>query len=126
LSLEINITGAAKLAARLGVARDKIIADVDAAVEAGAELINDTAEELVRVKTGNLKSTIHVEETGQVMERIVKAGGSQAPYAPFIEFGHMTKGGTQVGPFPFMRPALDARSAEIVNLIAKAVLSLLE
>lgn len=120
-AIEITVTGADKIAQELGDAADKLVPAIDAAVEAGADLIWDMAITLVRVRTGLLKSTIHVEPTGQMMERLVRAGGPDAPYAPFQEFGTR-----KMGANPYMRPSADARQAEIVNLIAKSVLDLLK
>ena len=120
-AIEITVTGANEIAEQLGDAAGKLVPAIDAAVDEGADLIWGMAITLVRVRTGNLKSTIHVEETGQMMERLVRAGGSQAPYAPFQEFGT-----PKMAPNPYMRPSADARRAEIVNLIAKSVLDLLK
>ena len=120
-AIELNITGVEILAQKFRDAANKLIPAIDMAVEAGADLIWDMAITLVRVRTGMLKSTNHVEPTGQMMERLVRAGGSEAPYAPFVEFGTR-----KMGAQPYMRPSRDAREAEIVNLIAKAVLDLLK
>jgi HK97 gp10 family phage protein len=120
-AIEITVVGADKIAQELGDAADKLVPAIDAAVEAGAELINDMAITLVAVRTGLLKSTIHVEPTGQMMERLVRAGGGTCNYARYIEWGTR-----RMSAQPFMRPSRDAREAEIVNLIASAVVKLLK
>jgi len=119
-AIEVTVTGADMLARKFLDAANKLVDEIDAAVEAGADLVQDMAITLVPVRTGLLKSTIHVEPTGQMMERRVRAGGGEAPYAPYVEFGTR-----RMGAQPYMRPSLDARKAEIVNLIGKAVLNLL-
>jgi len=118
-AIEITVTGADKIAQELGDAADKLVPAIDAAVEAGADLIQDMAITLVPVRTGMLKSTIHVEPTGQMMERLVSAGQG-ITYAAYVEYGTR-----KMGAQPYMRPARDAREAEIVNLIAEAVAKLL-
>jgi len=120
-AIEITVTGADKIAQELGDAADKLVPAIDAAVEAGADLIQDMAITLVAVRSGLLKSTIHVEPTGQMMERLVRAGGGACTYSAFVEFGTRRQSAQ-----PYMRPSRDAREAEIVNLIARAVLDLLK
>mgnify|MGYP001039829834 CR=1 FL=1 len=95
------------------------IDEIDARVDAGAKLVWDTAVTLVPVRTGNLKSTIRIEETGQPMERLVRAGGRQAPYAPCVEYGTY-----KMAAQPYMRPAAEARRPEITKLIREGIKSL--
>jgi HK97 gp10 family phage protein len=120
-AVEISVTGTDAIAKQLGDAADALIPTIDAAVEAGAELIQDMAITLVPVRTGLLKSTIHVEPTGQMMERLVRAGGGTVTYAAYVEYGTR-----KMGAQPYMRPSRDASEAEIVNLITRAVLKLLK
>jgi HK97 gp10 family phage protein len=118
-AIEITVQGADKIAEELGSAAEKLVPTIDTAIEAGADLIQDMAITLVPVRTGMLKSTIHVEPTGQMMERLVSVGQG-ITYAAYVEYGTR-----RMAPQPYMRPSRDAREAEIVNLVAKAVLNLL-
>jgi len=92
-------------------AERSLLDELDAAVDSGAKLVWDSAVTLVPVRTGNLKSTITIVKEKE-LERIVRAGGSQAPYAPFVEFGT-----PRMAARPFIRPAVEARRAEIMALI---------
>lgn len=65
------------------------------------------ARELVHVRTGYLQSTIYHTASGFTLEL-----GATADYASFNEFGTC-----RMGPFPFIRPALDAYSQRILDAI---------
>ena len=65
------------------------------------------ARQLVHVKTGYLQSTIYHRASGLVLEL-----GATAGYASFNEFGTY-----RMGPFPFIRPALDAYSQRILDAV---------
>lgn len=55
------------------------------------------------VDTGHLAYNIHVQELGSGLGfRVV----STAFYSPYVEFGHLSTGGTWVAPNPFLRRAL--------------------
>jgi len=97
-------------------AQHSLIDELDALIDSGAKLVWDTAVTLVPVRTGNLKSTIWIDETGQPMERLVRAGGDQAPYAPCVEYGTY-----KMAAQPHMRPAAEARGPEIERLILGAM-----
>jgi hypothetical protein len=65
------------------------------------------ARQLVHVRTGYLQSTIYHSASGFTLEL-----GATADYASFNEFGTC-----RMGPFPFIRPALDAYSQRILDAI---------
>jgi hypothetical protein len=65
------------------------------------------ARQLVHVRTGYLQSTIYHTASGFTLEL-----GATADYASFNEFGTY-----RMGPFPFIRPALDAYSQRILDAI---------
>lgn len=65
------------------------------------------ARQLVHVRTGYLQSTIYHSVSGFVLEL-----GATADYAGFNEFGTRW-----MGPFPFIRPALDAYSQRVLDAI---------
>ena len=110
-AVEIEVEGIDKLLRMLENAQRSLVEELDALMDAGAKLIWDTAVTLVPVRTGNLKSSIRIEETGQRMERLVRAGGDQASYAPCVEYGTY-----KMAAQPYLRPAAEARGPEIERL----------
>jgi hypothetical protein len=69
-------------------------AEAMAILLANAELIIGLAQVRVRVDTGSLRDSIHIEQIGDSV--IVKAGGLTAPHAPIIE-----------AKYPFLKPSVD-------------------
>ena len=65
------------------------------------------------VRTGYLRSTIHFTMT----ETLNYEFGAAADYAVFVEFGTY-----KMAAQPFIRPAYEAYSAEILDAIVKAVM----
>jgi hypothetical protein len=45
--------------------------------------------------------------------------GSDVIYAPFVELGHLSRGGTKVPAYPFLQPALDETKNEIESLLGE-------
>jgi len=115
-AVDVEVEGIDKLLRMLENAQHSLIDELDALIDSGAKLVLDTAVTLVPVRTGNLKSTIRIEGTGQPMERLVRAGGDQAPYAPPVEYGTY-----KMAAQSFMRPAAEARGPEIERLILEGM-----
>lgn len=71
----------------------------------GLQLIADRAKEIVPVRTGHLRDSIHVEITD-------KSGfvTADAEYAAKVEYEN----------HPFIRPSFDEKTDEALQLIAKA------
>jgi HK97 gp10 family phage protein len=111
-SVEVEVKGVERLAKIFQEYADSLQAELDSVMDQAAQYVHDTAITLVPVRTGRLKSTIHIEKGDEPLTRIVKAGGSEAPYAPFVEYGTR-----KMAAQPFMRPAAEARRNEIVKLI---------
>jgi len=86
-------------------------AQLEARVEPQLEGVGADMEGLARqhvhVRTGYLQSTIYHTASGFTLEL-----GATADYASFNEFGTC-----RMGPFPFIRPALDAYSQRILDAI---------
>lgn len=84
---------------------DRLRGGLDAALDAGiadaADAIVTLAQELVAVDTGALRDSIHADGEDGSGQRTVQAGGADAPYAPFVEYGtqHMAAQ-------PFFTPAI--------------------
>lgn len=73
----------------------------------------ETAKATVPVRTARLQNTIHSEDAtdGRGPGVRVVAGGGNAPYAPYVEFGT-----ERMGAQPFMRPARDRAAAVAVRM----------
>ena len=97
-------------------AQRSLVEELDALVDSTAKLVWDTAVTLVPIRTGRLKNSIRVEETGQPMERLVRVGGDQAPYAPCVEYGTYKMAAQN-----FMRASAEARGPEIERLILEGM-----
>ena len=113
--MDLEVKGLEEMIRFFDEAERSLLDELDAAVDSGAKLVWDTAVTLVPVRTGNLKSTIQIVKDAPLQYRVT-AGGPQAPYAAFVEFGT-----SRASARPFMRPALEARRAEIMALIHGAV-----
>lgn len=100
-----------KLAAFAGKIERQVEAELDVV---GADM-EELAKELVHVKTGYLRSTIYHRVAGFQMDF-----GADADYASCVELGTRF-----MGPFPFMRPALDAYSQRILEAVLHGALNAL-
>jgi len=102
-------------------AQRNLIDILDALIDSGAKLIEDTAITLVPVRTSLLKSTIRTLTTDKPMERIARAGdpAQGCDYAPFVEYGTY-----RARAQPFMRPAAEARGPEVAEMIRQAMIEL--
>lgn len=77
---------------------------IDAGVEEAAKDVRDLASQLVPVDSGDLKGTIKVEPRQNDGERIVSAGGDEAPYGIYVEYGNSNP---NYPAQPFMTPAAE-------------------
>jgi len=76
-----------------------------------AESIKETAQRIVPVRTGYLRSTIFTETA----EWTVKVGAS-APYAAYVEFGTRFMPGRR-----FLSRAVETHHLQLVNIVGQAV-----
>lgn len=90
-------------------------AAVDAAVAAGAHLVEARAKGRVPVASGKLRDAIHVERDG-IAEYEVLGGDGDAWYGHLVEHGT-----THTPPRPFMVPSLEESRKETLALVAGAV-----
>jgi len=72
-----------------------------------------------RVISGTLRSRITHEIDGSHFPLWAKVGSSVL-YAPFVELGHLSRGGTRVRAYPFLAPALDDTRDEIESILGEA------
>lgn len=71
------------------------------------------AKRLCPVDTGNLRNSITHEQYDESTEVI----GTNVEYAPYVELGHMTSGGTHVAAQPFLRPAAENHTGEYKKIV---------
>jgi len=71
------------------------------------------AKKICPVKTGRLRNSI----THQQYDDSTEVVGTNVEYAPYVELGHHTSGGTFVAGKPFLRPAAEGHTAEYKNVI---------
>lgn len=83
-----------KLEKQLNKMFENIIDKLEDTMDESLDLVKNTAEELVPVKTRKLKESIKKEiiKDDEGITGVVKAGGSEAPYAPYVEFGTGQRG----------------------------------
>lgn len=89
------------------------------ALRQNAENILWMAKALCPVKTGNLRASLHIEQTGE-FEYMV---GDGVPYGIFVEKGHRTRAGTFVEPQPFLGPAVDRMRPRCEKRIKEAIMT---
>jgi HK97 gp10 family phage protein len=87
---------------------------VEAALQAGAEIIESAAKGRVPVDTGRLRDAIHIERDGLGFDVI--AGDTDAFYGNMVEHGT-----THTAPHPFLVPALEAKRTEVVTSVREAI-----
>ena len=88
---------------------------LEAALKAGAELIEQQAKQNVPQASGDLHDAIHVEPDGPFRYRVV-AGNEK------VFYGHLVEHGTvKTGARPFLVPAKESQEAAVRGL-AKAAL----
>lgn len=113
-----------------------------AAVQSGAQVIQNAAKEKAPFRTGTLKRSIHTEVAGSATRATAQIG-TDVPYAAQVEFGgtitpkkkqmlhwvdengeHFARSVTQVAR-PYLRPAFDEKSddaaVEIGNALRQAI-----
>ena len=71
------------------------------------------AKKLCPVDTGRLRNSI----THQQYDDYTEVVGTNVEYAPYVELGHHTKGGTFVSGKPFLRPAAEGHTLEYKNIL---------
>ena len=101
-------------------AKDVLSAEQNARNQA-LEIIGGKAEtyakRLCPVDTGNLRNSI----THQQFDENTEVIGTNVEYAPYVELGHHTTGGTYVAGNPFLRPAAENHISEYKSIL-KSVL----
>lgn len=121
--------------------RDRVLAALSRGVEAGAQIVAEEARMLVPVDTGELRDSIEARPAEQ--DRDASGSGdartavvvAAAPHAFYVEYGTGQAGessaGAGPGPYdpnwpgmvaqPYMRPALDTKRTEVLDVINQEV-----
>lgn len=109
------VIGLKELQAKLAKMPERAKAEMAKELDRGANEIAALARGLAPVKSGTLKASIQVEKGRHELSRKVVAGGGDAFYARFVEFGH-----GHAKPRPFFFPAYRALRKSIKNRLARA------
>ena len=139
-----NIRGGRELAQFLSTLSAKVEKNImRSALRAGGAVIRAEAKANVPVAEGALKKSVRISSKakGGSITVSVKVGGKGAPHAHLVEFGTkphkiepkdaaaLSIAGTPyrsvehpgAAPNPFMRPALDAKSAEAIEAVSAQI-----
>ncbi len=83
-----------------------------------AEHVKNTSKTIITEKdiidTGNLRRSIKFRTDDKDLIAWI---GTNVKYAPFLELGHRTRGGTTVAPRSYLRAALDQLDQQTVDRI---------
>lgn len=88
---------------------------IDEAIAEGAEIIAEDARSRVPIRTGALELSIESEQREQGTYEVV-AGGKEAFYGFFVEFGT-----SKMAPEPFMIPAEEAEREFVISIVDAAL-----
>ena len=113
MRLDVTVTGTRELKAKLAHLSDAIKQGaLERATMAGAMVIENRAKEIVPVRTGNLRRSIHSEIESTTANQAVARVGTNVEYGPYVEFGTR-----RMSARPFLRPALDEKGPEAQAVI---------
>ncbi len=112
-----DLIGGERLLAKLGKMAKDYEDKLEAAVTAGAKLIENDAKPRAPYKTGNLRSSIHTETAEKQGSRVTVHIGTDVVYAATQEFGDDSR---NIPAHPYLRPAFDENLGRAKEEIAKA------
>lgn len=110
-----TVEGDAALAATLGRVADNLD-NLTEAGQVGGRAVQQRAASAAPTDTGALSRSIRAEATGSTI-----TVGTPIPYAPYQEYGTAT-----VPASPYLRPALEAATTQIVDAYTGEIAQLLE
>lgn len=90
--------------------------DKEKALEAGAKVMQEGAQSLVRVRTGNLKDHIEISDVENGEIEIYVDNQGRAYYGYMIEFGT-----SKMQAIPFMGPAFMQKQLQIEQAMANSL-----
>ncbi len=121
-SISIDASELGKLAGDLIVGGVRVGAATAARLRKSAIEIETLSQQLVRVRTGALQSSISVTITGDGRSAVMMAEiGPTTPYGIYQEVGKSV-----MAPQPFMGPALEARAGAFVAAVEAAAAAVLD
>ena len=114
--ITVKITGQEKLISDIRKASADVQDDARKVLNEQAEIIRDDAKSRAPVDSGTLQKSIKASKTRKSLNASVSAGGGDAYYAPFVEFG--TKNADAC---PFLYPAARAHEEETGKKLVEAM-----
>lgn len=103
-----GVSGVKETVARIKAMQDDIPKILATSVLSGAMLVNNSAKEVVPVRTGNLMRSIHPELTNSTRTFVTVAVGTDVEYAPYVELGTSKQAAR-----PYLRPSLDKNQDKV-------------
>ena len=85
--ITVKITGQEKLISDIRKASADVQDNARKVLNEQAEIIRDDAKSRAPVDSGTLQKSIKASKTKKSLNASVSAGGGDAYYAPFVEFG---------------------------------------
>lgn len=117
---KIEVKGIKELQGALGQLATELPLIVSQAVIEGAGVVENSAKQKVRVRTGNLRDSIKQKNKTQSPTKVSVDIGTDVSYGPANEFGT-----SRMSAQPFLRPALDENEDAIEAVIERAINSAL-
>lgn len=114
--ITVKITGQEKLISDIRKASADVQDNARKVLNEQAEIIRDDAKSRAPVDSGTLQKSIKASKTRKSLNASVSAGGGDAYYAPFVEFG--TKNADAQ---PFLYPAARAHEEETGKKLVEAM-----
>ena len=114
--ITVKITGQEKLISDIRKASADVQDNARKVLNEQAEIIRDDAKSRAPVDSDTLQKSIKASKTKKSLNASVSAGGGDAHYAPFVEFG--TKNADAQ---PFLYPAARAHEEETARKLVEAM-----
>ena len=112
----MKLEGGEGLKKKLRAISEEVPTKMEAAVIAGALIVQNDAKIRAPYKTGNLRSSIHIAPESSGKDEAIVQVGTDVIYGAAQEFGTAT-----IPPHPYMRPAFDANKAKFKKTVSKAL-----
>ena len=114
--MDYTLQGQEELLKNLAKLGDRLGDGLEAAVRAGALLVQNDGKTKCPKVTGNLSRSIHMETTEKSNEKVTVQVGTDVEYAATIEFG-----GSRKAPEGYLRPAMDENKDKVPKEISAAL-----
>lgn len=122
MTVTIEFVGFDKIAASLGEAKNLVMTEViPYALQYAINIAQQEAKQVCPVRTGFLRDSIHIENTGPTEVKLV----ASAPYAGYVEFGtsrmtgrHFMQSGFMTA-YPAFQQAVSMRISEMFGFTGR-------